>query len=328
MVHEVAPRDPRLDVVIAITDGSRTVHRTRRDLGLRRVSPAGPVAFTANVAEVASALKRLAPRFQQDARDARPLWVQNRLRIDPGSFSRRLDVEISARRFVEQVQQNPALTRFSVALVKHPPVLTVDQLKGVTGVLGTMTTHTSDVVKRNHNISVASAAIDGTLLSPGEVFSLNGVVGKRTQARGYRTATVFVDAEKVPGIGGGVSQVTGTLFNAAALAGLAITEVHPHSRPVSYLPLGRDATVAYGEKDLKFVNTTGAPVYVACSLQGTTLTATLFGATAAGRTVRLQPNVQRREPGHITAQLYRTIRQNGRVVDKARLFAHTYRWKP
>lgn len=273
-------------------------------------------------------MKRLAPHFRQDARDARPLRIEGQIKIEPGAFSRRLDIEKSAQQLIDQVRRNPSLGRFQVALVKKPPVLTADRLKGVTGVLASMTTRTSDNAKRNHNIAIAASAIDGTLLSPGEVFSLNDVVGKRTQARGYRTAMVFVDAEKVPGIGGGVSQITGTLFNAAALAGLTITEVHPHSRPVSYLPLGRDATVAYGVKDLKFVNSTPSPVFIAYALQGTTLTATLFGATAPGRTVRLQPRVQRRAPGYVTAQLYRTIRKNGRVIDKTRLFAHTYRWNP
>ena len=82
-----------------------------------------------------------------------------------------------------------------------------------------METTTSANAKRNNNIQIAAESIDGTLLSPGEVFSLNQTVGKRTQARGFRTAPVFVNAEKVPGVGGGVSQITGTLFNAAALAG-------------------------------------------------------------------------------------------------------------
>jgi vancomycin resistance protein YoaR len=160
------------------------------------------------------------------------------------------------------------------------------------------------------------------------VFSLNETVGKRTQARGYRTATVFVDAEKVPGIGGGVSQITGTLFNAAARAGLPIKEVNPHSRPVAYLPIGLDATVAYGVSDLKFANNTKAPVYIAYSFDNRRLRATIYGAKVAGRRVSLRPAVQKLGPGKINAQLYRVIKDNGKVVAKERLFTHQYRWDP
>jgi vancomycin resistance protein YoaR len=191
-----------------------------------------------------------------------------------------------------------------------------------------METTTSANAKRNINIKIAAEAIDGTLLSPGEVFSLNDVVGKRTQARGYRTATVFVNAEKVPGVGGGVSQITGTLFNAAALAGLSIKEVNPHSRPVAYLPVGRDATVAYGDLDLKFANNTKAPVYIAYSFDNPRLRATIFGAKTAGRKVSLRPVVQRLGPGKVNAQLYRVIKQSGKVTAKERLLNHQYRWKP
>jgi vancomycin resistance protein YoaR len=195
-------------------------------------------------------------------------------------------------------------------------------------VLATCTTRTAALAKRNRNIRLAAGQIDGTLLSPGETFSLRKIIGKPTQARGYRTAPVFVNATLTSGIGGGVSQVTGTLFNAAALAGLRIVEVHPHSQPVSYLPIGRDATFAYGAKDLKFANTTDAPVYIAYALRGRSLRATLFGKRPAKQRITLRPRVQRLAPGKVNAQLYRLVKQNGKVIAKERLLGHAYRWKP
>ncbi len=122
--------------------------------------------------------------------------------------------------------------------------------------------------------------------------------------------------------------MTGTLFNAAALAGLKINEVNPHSRPVAYLPVGRDATVAYGAKDLKFTNDTKAPVYVSYMFRRSRLTATLFGRKAAARRISLRPAVQRRAPGDVRAQLYRVIKVNGKVAKKERLFRHQYKWEP
>ena len=81
-------------------------------------------------------------------------------------------------------------------------------------------------------MKIAMKAINGTIVPPKGVFSLNRTVGERTQARGYRTAPVIVDGKKVPGIGGGVSQITGTLFNAALLGGMKIVEYRTHAKPI------------------------------------------------------------------------------------------------
>jgi vancomycin resistance protein YoaR len=97
---------------------------------------------------------------------------------------------------------------------------------------------------------------------------------------------------------------------------------------VAYLPIGLDATVAYGESDLKFANNTKAPVYIAYSFANQRLRATIYGAKVAGRRVSLRPAVQKLGPGKINAQLYRVIKQNGKVAGKERIFAHQYRWEP
>lgn len=319
----------RLDVPIRLTDGVRTVVRTRRELGFSLASrPGQPVAFAVDKGALKAALRRIAPRFRQPAANARPYVYQGTLKISPGSYSRVLNVPTTAERLAAAVSRSAATVRFVVTLDKKPPVLTADRLKGITGVIGSYSTTASPNARRNKNIRLAVNSIDGALLSPGETFSLRETLGKLTQSSGYRTAPVFVDAETVPGIGGGVSQVTGTLFNAAALAALKIVEVNPHSRPVSYIPVGRDATFAYGAKDLKFTNQTGAPVYIAYSFHGRRLRATFFGRKQPGQKVVLRPRVQRLGPGKLNAQLYRVVRQNGRVVAKERLFTHHYRWDP
>lgn len=299
--------------------------RTRRELG---ITASGDRKLAVDLGTLKRSLIRIAPAFQQAAVNAKPFVEKGIIKTDPGTQARSLNIAATASRFSQTLAVNPALKTFSVSLDKKPPVLTAERLKGITGVLGTMETITSANPKRNNNIKIAAESIDGTLLSPGEVFSVNQTVGKRTQSRGFLTAPVFVNAEKVPGVGGGVSQITGTLFNAAALAGLLIKEVNPHSRPVAYLPVGRDATVAYGDLDLKFVNNTKAPVYIAYAFNKQRLRATLFGAKVAGRTVSLRPVVQRPGPGKINAQLYRIIKQNGNVVTKERLLTHQYRWTP
>jgi vancomycin resistance protein YoaR len=305
---------------VTLTDGVRTVKRTQKDLGL---GPSGvdPTALRA-------ALKRLAPTFHQDAVDAKPFVYRGQVQIDPGSYSRALDVEATAHHMPEAYRKNPHLTTFRVALTKKPPVLTAERLKGINGVLGTITTHAWVNEKRNKNIRLAVGRIDGTFLSPGETFSLNKTVGERTQQSGFRTAPIFVNAEVTPGIGGGVSQVTGTLFNAAARAGLRIDEAYLHSRPVKYLPIGYDATVVWGEHDMRFANDSGSPAYIAMSFEKQNLTATIFGAKRPGRQVTLNADVQHLAPGKIDSTLYRTIRQNGKVNDKRVIATNKYRWDP
>ncbi len=115
---------------------------------------------------------------------------------------------------------------------------------------------------RSTNLRLAMAAINGTVIQPGGVFSYNGVVGERTAARGYQIGYVYSNGRAVPGIGGGVCQVSSTLFNTALLANMGIVERRCHSLTVSYVPLGRDATVLWGSQDFKFKNTSKYPVKI------------------------------------------------------------------
>ena len=108
---------------------------------------------------------------------------------------------------------------------------------------------------RTNNIVLACNKINGTKLKPGEIFSFNDIVGQRTVEKGYLSASVFVGRKVVPGIGGGICQVSSTLYNNALESGLEIIERYPHSLPVTYIASGRDATVLWGGADLKFRNT-------------------------------------------------------------------------
>ena len=115
---------------------------------------------------------------------------------------------------------------------------------------------------RSHNIRLAASEIDGTVLENGEIFSFNGTVGPRSAERGFERANIIENGEFVEGIGGGVCQVSTTLYNAALLAGCKVVEYHPHSLAVSYVPPSRDAMVSGTFFDLKFENATGSTVYI------------------------------------------------------------------
>ncbi|KRQ88006.1 Vancomycin B-type resistance protein VanW [Caloramator mitchellensis] len=117
-------------------------------------------------------------------------------------------------------------------------------------------------VNRTGNLKIASSSIDGTLVMPGEVFSMNKVLGPRVASKGYKEAPVIINGTLVPGLAGGICQVTSTVYNAALLANFEIVERRPHGLKVSYVPAGRDATISGNIIDFKFKNTNKTPLYI------------------------------------------------------------------
>jgi vancomycin resistance protein YoaR len=152
-------------------------------------------------------------------------------------------------------------------------------------VMATYMTSYSGTADRIHNLQLAIDLLDGTRLRPGETFSMNEVVGPRTEERGFRLAPTILDGEYEDTFGGGVSQVATTLFNVAWEAGLKITARTAHSLYISRYPLGRDATVSYPEIDLRFVNDTDGWLYVDGSYDGSAISIRLLGVADDRRVV-------------------------------------------
>lgn len=126
------------------------------------------------------------------------------------------------------------------------------------------------------NITLASKNINGTLLAPGDTFSFNTIIGDTTLDKGYTYAPVIANSQLVQGVGGGVCQVSSTLYNAILMLGLSASERQPHSKPSSYVPLGQDATIAWGSIDFKFENTLDYPIYIGSRTENGTLYVDLY----------------------------------------------------
>ncbi|MEW9050988.1 MAG: VanW family protein [Neobacillus sp.] len=133
-------------------------------------------------------------------------------------------------------------------------------------------------ITRTTNIELAVEAINNHVVFPGETFSFNRVVGKRTVEKGYKKAKVIVRGEFAEDIGGGICQVSSTLFNAVDSAGLKITQRFSHSRNVSYIPPGRDATVSWYGPDFEFLNTYNQPVLIRAKTVGHLLVIKLYSS--------------------------------------------------
>ncbi|HET8606245.1 MAG TPA: VanW family protein [Gaiellaceae bacterium] len=139
-----------------------------------------------------------------------------------------------------------------------PKRTTADAQKmGITGLVSSYETFYGGIPNRLHNVALVAHLIDGALIKPGQEFSFNKTTGERSAAKGFLEAPVIVNGELQTGLGGGVCQVSTTVFNAAFQAGLSITERTNHALYISHYPLGRDATVDYPNVDLRFVNDTG-----------------------------------------------------------------------
>ena len=154
-------------------------------------------------------------------------------------------------------------------------VLCLPPLKQHPSQIGSYSTAYSSGTSRASNIALAVSRINGVVIQPGESFSFSQTILPRTVANGYVEAPTIVNKKYVPGIGGGICQVSSTLYAAMLNAGLPATERHPHSLKVAYIPEGMDATISGNTLDLRFTNTFAEPIQIQATADQGTLTVSL-----------------------------------------------------
>ncbi|WP_288312637.1 VanW family protein, partial [uncultured Selenomonas sp.] len=214
-----------------------------------------------------------------------------------------------------------ALTvRTEIPVEETEPVITDDALASIDGVLASYHTQYTPG-NRGHNITLAAGKLNGTLVKPNDIFSFNDTVGLRTAAAGYKVAGVILDGQLADGIGGGVCQVSSTIYNAILLAGLTPTARTSHALPSAYCPPGLDATVADGQIDLQFRNQLAHSVYLLTNADGHTLTVYILGTRAdlGGKTIRLESTGSRLHPS-----VYRLYLAGGQVIEREFLHTDSY----
>ncbi len=170
------------------------------------------------------------------------------------------------------------------------PVVTVDVIEsaGIREPLSVYSTlFNKQDANRSTNIKVAACKVNGYILYPDQVFSFNDIVGPREKVYGFKEALEIMDGELISGVGGGICQLSSTLYNVALLANLEIIERHNHSKSLSYIPLGRDATVVFGSLDFKFANNTSNPIMVIAEVQDNKLSVGIFGQHSLAEVVEI-----------------------------------------
>ncbi|AKA70975.1 VanW family protein [Clostridium scatologenes] len=197
--------------------------------------------------------------------------VNASLEIDKGNLN--VISEVNGKKLEKDKLEKETLSKMNgsigqdvniTALVKQIPAnIKGESLKSIDTLIGTYSTnYAASSSQRANNIALATSSINGKILMPGEVFSFNDTVGERTEERGYEPAPVIIGNKLESGLGGGICQVSTTLYNAVNRSGMTSIEREHHTMPVHYVPQGMDATVDYGNIDYKFKNIYKYPVYI------------------------------------------------------------------
>ena len=189
---------------------------------------------------------------------------------------------------IKEINIYKPVSEIKVDFKEQLPKLTAGQLEDqkITGLMARYTTRFDpSQSERTENVRVATKALDMAIVKPGDTFSFNNIVGERTVAGGYKDAFIIVDGKFVPGLGGGICQVSSTLYNVGLLANLSVVQRSNHDLAISYVPLGQDATVAYPDLDLKFNNNSDGYLLLRAWASSNTLTIELYGKVKPGQEV-------------------------------------------
>lgn len=191
------------------------------------------------------------------------------------------------------------------------PKVTTDGAKKVRWLIGTFTTPYSAGQPRVTNIQQMAKTVDGTVIPPGGTFSLNGITGERTKAKGYVEAPFIAGNKIEPSVGGGVSQFSTTIYNAAYFAGLQIDAFRAHSLYIDRYPAGRESTLNYPDIDMRWTNDTDSPVVVRTSFDDAGVTVALYGDNDGRKVSASAGDREPVEGGDFQITVTRKIRYGG-----------------
>ncbi|HKA69016.1 MAG TPA: VanW family protein [Actinomycetes bacterium] len=285
------------------------------------------------------ALNSQLARYEDPAKDATFRLVGGRPRVVPAVSGREVRPGELAAAVSAVLTKTGADRVAEVALRTAQPDLTTSEARalGVVEKVSSWTTNFPYAAYRAHNIGQAARYLNGTLVLPGAEFSLNGTVGERTEARGFVAGIIIGGSGNFDkDLGGGVSAVATTTFNAIFYAGLRDLEHHPHSFWITRYPKGTEATVFWGSKDLRFLNDSGHGVFITATSTDTSVTVTFWGTdmyeisriegseynVKPFKTERKQECVPQDGMRGFDIDVWRVFKQNGAEVKREKFHTH------
>ncbi|MDE5777302.1 MAG: VanW family protein [Lachnospiraceae bacterium] len=243
-----------------------------------------------------------------------------------GVVGETIDVDATVKEVQETFEkewEQKSIT-LNAAVKEQQPQYTADDFYAIDSVLGQYSTeYNSGNTNRAKNLATGASKISGTVLMPGEQFSMYDTVSPFTEENGYADAGQYVNNELVEGMGGGICQVSTTLYNAVLISELQVDERYPHSLTVSYVPLGRDAAIAGTYMDFKFSNDTEYPIYIEGYAGGGTISFAVYGHDERpdNRTIDFESKIiSTTEPGDPTEIKDDTLDEGSTVTEQE---AHT-----
>ena len=314
--------------------------------------------FQFDIAAIDEVLRNKCVKFDQEAIDLGLKRVDGRFIIEEGQIGYRLDVETSIdtvyNRLVKEWDENPCSIALNIDV--DEPRGSVEELEKVQDVLGSFTTSfKTSGTDRSANVTNACELIDGFTLYPGEEFSTLNEITPFSTANGYYAAASYLNGKVVDSLGGGICQVSTTLYNAVLKAELEVTERYNHSMIVNYVDPSADAAIAESAgKDFKFINTTDAPVYIEGIIKDKQITFNIYGQESrnADRKVTyvsevievINPttDIITADPGHAIgyvvvnqsahigykAKLWKIVTENGKEVERSQVNYSSYKMTP
>ena len=179
---------------------------------------------------------------------------------------------------------------------------------------------------RTTNLKLAASKVNGTIVLPGETFSYNKTVGKRTVAAGYKEAAIYENGQVVDGVGGGICQISTTIYNAAVEADMEIVERRNHQFVPSYVSGGYDATVAWGSTDFQFKNTRDYPIKIEVDVSGGVASVGIYGLlTDDEYDISITTKTVKSTSTTLVVDSFKVYKQNGEVVKTEKLYRDTYK---
>jgi vancomycin resistance protein YoaR len=307
----------------------------------------GELAVSLDRKGLEEALRVRLGRFERAPRDAGFVPVGNRVRITPARPGRSLDGAAIGASLLNNENATAHLARFRTS----QPALTTERAKtlGIEQKISEFTTYHPCCATRVNNIHRGADIIDGTVILSGKTFDLNTVMGQRTEARGFQAAPQIFNGRLEDAVGGGVSQIATTMYNAAFFGGMQIVTHQPHEFYISRYPMGREATVSWGGPELTWRNDWPAAVLVDTSYTDTSITIRLYSSKLGRKvtTVSGEPccytapqtitvsnpslppgttsTVQSAGPSGFTISYTRKVFRNGKLKRNER---YTWRYKP
>lgn len=278
-------------------------------------------------AKMKAEIEKIAKKLDKEPKDA-TIKIDGSIKTTKSTDGIKLNISKTLSNLTESIDNKKKET-IPLVMEKNEAKVKTSDVESVNTKLAEYTTSFEKSNKqRSHNVEKSAKVTSDILLMPGQVFSYNSYTGKTNSKNGYQEAPVIINGKLEQSAGGGVCQTSSTIFNTALLSGMDIVSVTNHSSSLTYVPLGRDATVNDEGLDFKFKNTFDHPVYIKNTVQNKQLTCTIYGNSGDKKNINI--NVENKakadEKDATEFKTYRIYRDsNGKEIKKEYISGGVYR---